>query len=84
MKWIEVESSQIAAIGYEPEAEFPLGVRFTPNKKQREAGQLGSVYEYQKVTSEMFTEFSNAESKGHWFEANIKKFPNNYPYRRVE
>ena len=39
MDWIAVESSQISHLGYEPEAEYPLGVKFHPSKKQQAAGQ---------------------------------------------
>lgn len=84
MEWQAVKSSQIAKLGYEPEAEYPLGIWFQPNKKQVAAGQQGSVYEYANVTPELFAAFLSAESVGKFFEANIKAHPLTYPYRKVE
>ena len=91
MNWIPVESSQISHLGYEPEAEYPLGIKFKPNKKQAAAGQPGSIYEYANVTPETFMGFLNAKndplydfSIGKFFEQRIKNRPDLYQYRRVE
>lgn len=83
MNWQPVESSQIQAIGYEPEAEYPLGILFKPSKRQTAAGQRGSIYEYANVSPEMFNEFVSAESKGKYFERHIKKYPEVFTYRKV-
>lgn len=82
MEWIPVESHQIQAIGYDSEAST-LGVRFHPGKKAREAGAQFSEYTYANITPEMFTAFQAAESKSRWFEANVKAFPDAYPYQKV-
>lgn len=90
MEWIAVESSQIACIGYAPEAEYPLGVMFKPTKKQTAAGQSGSVYEYRNVVPELFTAFLGAKddilygSVGKFFERVIKSDPIQFPFRKVE
>ena len=84
MEWIAVESSQISHLGYEPEAEYPLGVKFKPTRKQQAAGQPGSIYEYAGVTPQLFTQFRYAESIGRFFEAEIKNRPDLFPYRKTE
>jgi hypothetical protein len=84
MDWIPVESSQIACLGYEPEAEYPLGVMFKPTRKQQAAGQPGAVYEYAGITAQLFAEFMAAESKGQFFDRRIKGFAGQYPYRKVD
>lgn len=90
MEWIPVESSQIACIGYEISAEYPLGVKFKPNRRQTEAGQPGSVYEYANVSLKMFADFLGAKdnyeygSIGKFFDQVIKAHPEQYPFRRLE
>lgn len=90
MEWIQVESSQIACLGYEPEAEYPLGVKFTPTKKQAAAGQTGSVYEYANVTPQLFRGLIEAKvdpaylSHYKFFDKHIKSQPELYPFRKVE
>jgi hypothetical protein len=91
MEWIQVESSQIACLGYEPEAEYPLGVMFKPSKKQAAAGQRGSVYEYANVSPQLFAEFLGAKhdalydfSVGKFFEQRIKTRPDLFPFRKTE
>jgi hypothetical protein len=54
MNYTAVTSSQIAAVGYDPET-LTLGIQFTPTKKQVAAGQQGSVYHYAGVTPEQRT-----------------------------
>lgn len=91
MNWIPVESSTIECIGFEPEAEYPLGVWFRPNKKQTAAGQKGPVYEYANISPEVFRAFLMADSDpdyecsvGKFFERVIKAYPETYPYRKLE
>lgn len=84
MDWIAVESSQISHLGYEPEAEYPLGVKFHPSKKQQAAGQPGSVYEYANVGASLFAAFVAADSVEKFFEAHIKAYPDQFPYRKAE
>jgi hypothetical protein len=90
MEWTIVDSSQIAKLGYEEGAEYPLGIEFTPNKKQKAAGLPGSVYEYQNVTPQLFAEFIGAKespdylSIGKFFDRIIKSNPEAYPFRKVE
>jgi hypothetical protein len=91
MKWIPVDGSQISHIGYEPGADYPLGVMFKPNKKQTAAGQPGSVYEYANVSPELFQAFAEAKTNpsfefsfGKFFERVIKAYPLTYPYRKTD
>ena len=62
-----VESSNIRAVGYEPRT---LEVEF----------RNGSVYAYSDVPDSVHQELMQAESKGKFLNAKIKK---SYPYRRV-
>ena len=57
-----VTSSQIEAIGYEPEAK-ELHVRF----------KGGSHYKYFDVPASLWLDFQKAESKGSFFHAHVKK-----------
>jgi hypothetical protein len=57
----EVESSQIAKIGYDAESE-ELHIEF----------KKGGHYFYKSVPAEVYEEFSNAESIGSYFYRNIK------------
>jgi hypothetical protein len=91
MGWTVVESSTIAAVGYEDGAEYPLGVQFKPTKMQVEQGkEKGSVYEYANVTPEIFAALVGAKdnpeygSVGKFFEWVIKAHPEQYPYRKVD
>jgi KTSC domain len=90
MDMTPVESSQIAKLGYEAGAEYPLAIEFTPNKKQQAAGRPGSVYEYAGVTPELFAAFLGAKddpdylSIGKFFDKVIKSHPELYPYRKVK
>jgi hypothetical protein len=81
MEFIPVESSQIKEIGYDKDAEYPLGVRFHPNRKSE--GKPFSEYHYKDVTPEMFAALRGAESKYRWFDANVKAFPTAFPFVRV-
>jgi hypothetical protein len=84
MQWQAVDSSQIEAIGYESGAEYPLGIKFPPNKKQQAAGLPGSEYHYKGVAHDMFIALSEAESVGSYFGQNIKSRADLYPYLKVE
>ena len=61
-----VESSQLKAIGYDPETKT-LAVTFTRG--------LPSVYHYPEVSQETFDEFLAAESVGTYFGQHIKDLP---------
>ena len=86
MKYVKVESSQIAEVGYGEGLYGPetLALRFPPTKKQKAAGEPGSEYHYQNVTPEMHQEFMAAESIGSYFGRNIKPFQEKYPFTKVE
>lgn len=67
-----VISSQVAAIGYDPVARV-LQVRFNN----------GSEYQYANVPEHNFLAMKSAVSVGQYFNANIKRFPDKYPYTKV-
>lgn len=72
-----VESSQIAAIGHNPDTNT-LAIKFPPNR----AG-VSSVYHYENFTADQFREFSNAASKGSYFGKFIKRCTDQFPYENV-
>lgn len=76
----DVESSQIAAIGYLADQQI-LAIRFYrgwgENKKP------GSLYQYRNFTAEDFEAFKTAESLGRHFGQNIKPFSDKYPYEQI-
>ncbi len=61
VKWTLVESTNIAAIGYDEEAR-ELRVQFSS----------GTVYAYSEVPPEVYHDFLAAESKGKYLGAHIK------------
>lgn len=73
MKMYNVESSNITQVGYDVPEER-LYVRFTN----------GTLYRYCDVPASMFTELLQAESVGKFFIATIKRFPDKYPFEKVE
>jgi hypothetical protein len=86
MEYVEVESSQIEAIGfgdgfYGPET---LGIQFPPTRKQAAAGQPGSEYHYANVPPRTHQALMAAPSIGSYFGQNIKAHPEQYPYIKVE
>ena len=83
MNYTEVTSSQIAAIGYDPETST-LGIQFPPNRKQAAAAQPGSEYHYANVGPKMYAEFMAAEFIDSYFGKSIKSHPELYPYTKVE
>lgn len=78
-----VKSSQIAAIGYDP-TTTTLEIEFQPNKKQREAEQPGSVYQYSNVQPGDAARLTEAESIGEHFGKFIKPFPDQFPCKKIE
>lgn len=70
-----IESSQIAAIGYDP-ATQTLAIQFKSGTR--------AVYHYANVTPEDWEAFRAAESHGSHFYKHIKPFPEKYPYTRIE
>lgn len=73
----DVESSQINAVGYDPETQT-LAIQFKGWK-----GELGATYHYANVTPEDFAAFQGAESLGRHFGRHIKPFPEKFPYTKV-
>lgn len=74
-----VTSSQIAAIGHVPELNL-LAIQFPPKKSTG----VSDTYHYQNVGAELFAEFLAAESQGSFFIQRIKKFPDLFPYAKIE
>lgn len=72
MKRIPVESSQIKSIGYDPET-LQMDVEFKP----------GSVYRYFHIERELHLDFMASESKGKYFDANIKTQSEKYPFVKI-
>ncbi|HBB38225.1 MAG: hypothetical protein UV82_C0014G0031 [Candidatus Magasanikbacteria bacterium GW2011_GWD2_43_18] len=64
-----VQSSNLAAIGYDPLTET-LEVEFTD----------GSVYEYKNVSQFIYDELMNASSHGSYFNREISK---SFPYEKI-
>ncbi len=71
-----VESSQIAAIGHDPETNT-LAIQFAAKSG------TGSVYHYSGFTAEDFAAFSGSESIGAHFGKHIKPFAEKYPYTKI-
>ena len=82
MEYKAVESSQIEAVAHDPETNT-LGIRFHPNKKQKEAGERGSEYHYSGVRHDMYVALTEAISVGKFFGEYIKPFPEVYPFTKV-
>lgn len=84
MKYVKVVSSQIAEVGYEPDTPTPgsgiLGIKFPANKRQPN----GSEYHYGNVSPRTHQALMAAESIGSYFGKNIKPFPDQYPFMKVE
>ena len=73
-----VESSQLEAIGYDSETQT-LAVRF-----KSKGSYPGSLYHYNNVSSEDWSAFQAADSKGSHFIRNIKRAPDRFPYQRID
>jgi hypothetical protein len=79
MNYVKVESSQIAAVGYDPETQT-LGLKFPPNKRQPE----GAEYHYANVSPRTHQALMAAPSIGSYFGQNIKAHPEQHPFTKVE
>lgn len=73
---IPVQSSQIAAIGHDPETNT-LAIQFASK------GGTGSTYHYSNFTAEDFDRFQAADSKGSYFIRTIKPETAKWPYQKV-
>lgn len=75
-----VDSSQLVAIGHDPDTNT-LAIRFFSGWGEKK--RVGSLYHYQNFTAEDFAAFRDAESKGKHFGAHIKPFAEKYPYQKI-
>ncbi|MBV6321964.1 KTSC domain-containing protein [Duganella violaceipulchra] len=73
-----VNSSQFAAYGHSPELNL-LAIQFHPKKTG-----VVDTYHYQNVDAAMFAEFQAAESAGSFFIQRIKKFPDLFPFVKLD
>jgi hypothetical protein len=73
MKLKPVTSSQLAAIGYDPETQT-LAIEF----------KSGGRYHYANFSPEDWAKLESAESVGSHFYRNIKPFPDRHPYTKIE
>ena len=71
-----VKSSQLAAIGHDPESNT-LAVQFHSGTEKP-----GSIYHYAGVTAEQFAAFRDAESIGSHFNKHLKH-NEAHPYTRI-
>ena len=77
MERINVSSSQLKSIGYDPSTKI-LEIEFLPNR----ADSTGtSVYQYADVPPSVWEAFYRAPSPGSFFYKNIKGV---YAYKKVE
>lgn len=72
-----VESSQINAIGHDPETNT-LAIQFKSFR-----GDVLSTYHYANFSEEKFAEFKGAESIGRYFGKHIKPEVEAHPYVKV-
>ncbi len=70
MERVQVESSNLASVGYNPETTT-LEIEF----------HSGDIYQYSGVPEDVHQGLMNAESKGKYFHRNIKNA--GYPYTKV-
>lgn len=71
-EWRPVQSSNIAALSYDPEA-YQLCVRF----------KNGGEYAYSNVDQALANEIENADSIGSHFNRLIKSQPQAYPFHKL-
>lgn len=76
----DVESSQISAIGHDPETNT-LAIRFYRGYGRDQ--RPGSLYHYANFTADDFAAFKDAESLGRHFGQNIKPFAEKFPFTKV-
>jgi hypothetical protein len=86
VNYTKVDIPQIAEVGfgegqYGPET---FGLKFPPNKRQAAAGESGSEYHYGNVPPRMHRAMLKADDIYAYFNENIKKHPDLYPYTKVE
>lgn len=70
MEWVAVQSSNVAAVGYDAERRV-LGVRFSN----------GSEYEYRDVPESVYTNFLTSESPGQYFSRVVRNA--GFSYARI-
>ena len=80
VRLVDVDSTQIHSIGYDPETQT-LAVRFTRGYGEKRGP--GSLYHYANVTQEDYDAFLAAESKGRHFGATFKAHPEKFPYTKI-
>ncbi len=80
VRLVDVDSTQIHSIGYDPETQT-LAVRFTRGYGDKRGP--GSLYHYANVTQEDYDAFLAAESKGKHFGQHIKPVADKYPYQKI-
>ncbi len=78
---IPVQSSQIHAIGYDPETGT-MQVQFLRGSGEQRGP--GALYQYTGVSAEDFAAFEKAESKGSHFKQVFRGAPDRYPYSKVD
>ena len=78
---IDVQSSQIAAIGHDAETNT-LAIRF--HKGYGRDQVPGSLYHYENFTAEDFEAFKAAESIGRHFGQHIKSCTEKHPFTKIE
>ena len=76
-----VQSSQIHSIGFDSETNT-MQVRFLAGRGDQRGP--GALYTYQNVTTEDFSAFEKAESKGSHFGKVFKPAADRFPYSRVD
>lgn len=81
VKLIEVQSSQIHAIGHDPETNT-LAIRFYKDHGRDQ--RPGSLYHYASVTAKQFADFMAAPSKGRHFALEFKKNTVDHPFTKIE
>lgn len=74
-----VESSQIAAIGYDP-TRRELDIEF----HSRREGVANSVYRYRNVTQDDHAALMRSESIGRHFGQHIKPNAEKYPFEKIQ
>lgn len=79
MNRIPVVSSDLKSVGYDPAARV-LEVEF---KNKRDWG-LPPVYQYSNVPTELYEALMRAPSKGKFFSAKIRSYPQRYPYQQIQ
>lgn len=72
MLLVPVESSDIFAVGYDPQTS-EMQIQF----------QTGTIYSYQLVSPEIYQAFLDAPSKGSFIAQNFRKQPGLYPAQRI-